>query len=78
MVILKKYHKRKKREEMGIWDAEILNLNIGRNASWAGMSPVSYRQSNTIYVIQVYITKKGVVESIQGLCLKSIPPQRSF
>ena len=63
---------------MGIWDAEILNLNIGRNASWAGMSPVSYRQSNTIYVIQVYITKKGVVESIQGLCLKSIPPQRSF
>jgi hypothetical protein len=63
---------------MGIWDAKILNLNIGRNASWAGMSPVSYRRSNTIYVIQVYITKKGVAESIKGLCLKSIPPQRSF
>ena len=55
---------------MGIWDAEILNLNIGRNASWAGMSPVSYRRSNTIYVIQVYITKKEVVESIQVLYFK--------
>ena len=55
---------------MGIWDAEILNLNIGRNASWAGMSPVSYRRSNIIYVIQVYITKKEVVESIQVLYFK--------
>jgi len=55
---------------MGIWDAEILNLNIGRNASWAGMSPVSYRRSNTIYVIQVYITKKGVAESIKVFYLK--------
>jgi hypothetical protein len=55
---------------MEIWDAERLNLNIGRNASWAGMSPVSYRRSNTIYEIQVYITKKRVVESIKVLYLK--------
>jgi len=34
-------------------------------SSGAGMSPVSYRQSNTIYILLVYIPKKEVIKSIQ-------------
>jgi len=40
-------------------------------SSGAGMSPVSYRQSNTVYILLVYISKKEVIKSIQRHCHKS-------
>jgi hypothetical protein len=47
-------------------------------SSGAGMSPVSYRQSNTVYILLINILKMEVIKSIRRLCLKSIHLQPSF
>ena len=50
---------------------------VGRDASawWGWHVPRSLRLIEPGKVLIIYIGKKGVIETIHWLCLKSIPPQ---
>jgi hypothetical protein len=52
-------------------------LNVAEMPAWEGRHvPRISRQVESSKFLLVYKRDKGLAESIQGLCLKSTPPQR--
>ncbi len=56
-----------------------VKLNVAEMPAWEGRHvPRISRQVESSKLLLVYKRDKGLIESIQWLCLKSTPPQQLF